>query len=66
MLALGLSLFWCCDACVGLRNIGSYLPGFPMQIASAAAAAIWWFYLPAQVLILLSLDKMRKHPSESL
>lgn len=66
MLALGLSLFWCCDACVGLRNIGAYLPGFPMQIASAAAAAIWWFYLPAQVLILLSLEKMRKHPSETI
>ncbi len=44
----GLFLFFCCDLCVGYYNIGS---GF---LWSFARVAMWGFYLPGQVLILLS------------
>ena len=54
-LAWGLLLFWLCDACVGLRNITDYIPKIPAIIPQAAGTLIWIFYLPAQVLILLSL-----------
>lgn len=54
-LAAGLTLFWCCDACVGLHNILAYLPNFPLpQLIRAATFCMWLFYLPAQVLIVLS------------
>lgn len=45
---LGLTLFFCCDLCVGYYNTGSG----PMW--SFARIAMWGFYLPGQVLILLS------------
>lgn len=53
-MALGLVLFWCCDACVGLRNATGYLPAFPQQISILAGYIIWWFYLPSQILLLQS------------
>lgn len=54
LLPAALALFWCCDACVGLRNVLTYLPGFPLpQLADWAAFWIWLFYLPSQVLLVL-------------
>ncbi len=44
--ALGLALFICCDLCVGAWNIG-------LQ-NSFTRVAMWLFYLPSQVLIVLS------------
>ena len=64
LLALGLSLFWCCDACVGLRNVGDYIASVPSRIPMLAGAAIWWFYLPSQVLILLSLEKLLRNDTD--
>ena len=55
LFAVGLALFWLCDASVGLRNLPSYLPGEAANLlANLAGYAIWWFYLPAQILIFLS------------
>lgn len=48
--AAGLWLFLLCDVCVGLRNQPSLLPG----LAGAAQAGMWLFYLPGQVLLVLS------------
>ena len=42
--AVGLSLFWACDLCVGLRY----------ELAASVSYGIWFFYLPAQVCIALS------------
>ena len=50
LFAAGLWLFLLCDVCVGLRNQPSLLPG----LASAAQAGMWLFYLPGQVLLVLS------------
>ena len=45
---IGLALFFCCDLCVGYYNIGTGpLRGF-------CSVAMWGFYLPGQVLILIS------------
>ena len=43
-------LFLLCDVCVGLRNQPSLLPG----LAGAAQVGMWLFYLPGQVLLVLS------------
>ena len=46
ILAIGLSLFVCCDICVGLHNI---------NVAYEVSTFLMWvFYLPSQVLIVLS------------
>ena len=45
--AVGLSLFWACDLCLGLRYA---LPGG----VGAVAYGIWFFYLPAQICIALA------------
>lgn len=51
LFAAGLSLFLCCDLCVGVFN----QPGlFPQGLYSFAQVGMWLFYLPAQVLIALS------------
>lgn len=52
LFALGLSLFWSCDACVGLHYVKDYLP--TEWLRTACSFAMWLFYLPAQVLIVLS------------
>ena len=46
LLALGLTLFVCCDVCVGIHNINTqnYL----------ATILMWIFYLPSQVLIVMA------------
>ena len=45
-LTIGLILFICCDICVGLHNINAAL--------SLATFLMWVFYLPSQVLIVIS------------
>lgn len=47
----GLFLLACCDICVGLWNLGS-LP--PLWLTEFARVGMWLFYLPSQVLIVLS------------
>lgn len=44
--ATGLTLFVCCDVCVGMYNLGI--------LHAFAAVGMWLFYLPSQVLIVLS------------
>ena len=46
ILAVGLTLFVCCDICVGLHNINAAF--------ALATFLMWVFYLPSQVLIVLS------------
>ena len=48
LFALGLLLFYCCDLCVGYYNIGT------RPLWEFSRIAMWAFYLPGQVLILLS------------
>lgn len=52
----GLLLFVCCDICVGAWNLGLF-PGF-------ARVGMWFFYLPSQVLIVLSQNQERKSLDE--
>lgn len=49
--AWGLALFVCCDVCVGLWNIAPLLPDF---LTECARVGMWLFYLPSQVLLVLS------------
>ncbi|MBQ4253115.1 MAG: hypothetical protein II704_08720 [Erysipelotrichaceae bacterium] len=51
----GLLLFLLCDLNVGLMNIGSYVSAFPAAVGNLAAYLSWLFYVPSQVLIVLSL-----------
>ena len=46
LFAIGLTLFVCCDICVGMFNLGI--------LYSFASVGMWLFYLPSQVLIVLS------------
>lgn len=46
LFAAGLTLFVCCDVCVGLYNLG--------VAVSLTGVGMWLFYLPSQVLIVLS------------
>ena len=56
LLAWGLGLFWCCDVCVGIYNAAPFLPALPLEgLIPLASFGMWLFYLPAQVLIVLSL-----------
>ena len=50
---LGLLLFVGCDVCVGLHN----LAGLPVPLSAFAQVGMWLFYLPSQVLIVLSIPK---------
>ena len=51
LFSLGLTLFLCCDLCVGAFN----QPGLvPPALFAAAQVGMWLFYLPGQVLITLS------------
>lgn len=53
--AAGLLLFVGCDLCVGLHNLPNLLPvDASGGIFSFAAAGMWLFYLPSQVLLTLS------------
>lgn len=44
--AIGLTLFVCCDICVGMYNLGI--------LHAFTSVGMWLFYLPSQVLIVLS------------
>lgn len=46
ILSLGLTLFVCCDICVGLHNV--------LPHETIASFLMWVFYLPSQVLIVLA------------
>ncbi len=56
LFAVGLILFLCCDICVGFNFMkGSFTEGtWIAQAASASNFLIWLFYLPGQVLLVLS------------
>lgn len=47
----GLCVFLCCDICVGLHNISAELPEW---LHRAADIGMWTFYLPSQVILVLS------------
>jgi hypothetical protein len=49
--AAGLTLFVCCDLCVGVFNSPGLVSG---RLYAFAAVWMWRFYLPSQVLIALS------------
>lgn len=59
--SLGLTLFICCDICVGLFNSG-LLSGTPYRLVSFG---MWLFYLPSQVLIALSGLPEKEVPHET-
>lgn len=56
--ALGMILFLLCDISVGVFNMGDFIqishPVFPI-IYNIASVSMWFFYLPSQVMISLSL-----------
>lgn len=52
MFTAGMALFLACDTCVGLSNLGSYVPDLIRGDAlSVVNYLMWVFYLPSQVLI---------------
>lgn len=59
LFAIGLTLFLGCDICVGLDNGVDILGlNMPQTVLNAVRFAIWAFYLPSQVLITLSANKV--------
>lgn len=63
LFALGLLLFIGCDICVGIYNFGPVLGiSLPPALLNFAAVAMWGFYLPSQVLIVLSANKIKYKP----
>lgn len=58
--SIGLVLFLCCDINVGLFNLASYVAvpeSFMFYVDHVVSVAMWFFYLPSQVLIALSVKK---------
>lgn len=51
LLFAGLCVFICCDICVGLHNMPARLPDW---LSRAAGIGMWTFYLPSQVMLVLS------------
>ena len=62
MFSLGLSLFLCCDLCVGAFNQPGLIPD---ALYDPVRVGMWFFYLPAQVLIVLSAHPDFLHDPES-
>lgn len=60
--ALGLFLFLCCDICVGLDNFSMLGITLPVGLKNFVGSAIWIFYLPSQVLVVLSANKTDYKP----
>lgn len=54
LFALGLWLFVGCDVCVGLHNLSFYLASPPAAATAFAQVGMWLFYLPSQILLVLS------------
>ena len=60
--AIGIFLFACCDACVGITNLR---PGFfTEQMIRNAEVMTWIFYLPSQILILSTTDALNFKKSQ--
>ncbi len=57
LFAIGLTLFLCCDICVGLDNGNMVGIKLAEGLKNFVGPAIWAFYLPSQVLIVLSVNK---------
>lgn len=57
LFAIGITLFLCCDICVGLDNAGMVGIELGAGLKNFVGPAIWAFYLPSQVLIVLSVNK---------
>jgi len=54
---IGLTLFACCDLCVGITNL---TPSFMTeQMIRNASIATWIFYLPSQILILSTTNALQ-------
>lgn len=54
---IGLTLFACCDLCVGITNLA---PSFMTeQMIRNAGVATWIFYLPSQILILSTTNALK-------
>lgn len=59
---IGLTLFACCDCCVGITNLQ---PSFMTeQMIRNAAVATWIFYLPSQILILSTTNAFKLEKKE--
>lgn len=55
LFAIGLTLFACCDVCVLLFNLGSFVNvGYSEKTAEFFVKLSWIFYLPSQCLVALS------------
>lgn len=57
LFAIGITLFLCCDICVGLDNAGMVGMKIGEGLKNFVGPAIWAFYLPSQVLIVLSVNE---------
>lgn len=57
LFALGLWLYLLCDVCVGIWNQPEL---FPVVLGSFARVGMWLFYLPGQVLLVLSGRKKKE------
>ena len=58
LFTVGLILFICCDICVGISNLNSVLgTKIPSDIKDLSFFAIWQFYMPSQLLIILSANQ---------
>lgn len=55
----GMILFVLCDICVGIYNIGDYVT-ITSSLIRYAGIGMWFFYLPSQVLLVLSSEKRSK------
>lgn len=51
LFSVGLCLFLCCDICVGIQNMPIEAP---CALVTASGLGMWAFYLPSQVLIVIS------------
>ncbi|MBQ8503367.1 MAG: hypothetical protein IJ491_03715 [Clostridia bacterium] len=54
--AIGIVLFACCDACVGIHNLQPSI--FTETMIRNAEVMTWIFYLPSQILILSTTDAL--------
>jgi hypothetical protein len=49
--------FFCCDACVGLSMAGGDDHTTMMTVSEIANNFIWWFYVPAQLMLIRATAK---------
>lgn len=61
LFSAGLALYFLCDLCVGIHNAPAL---FPPALAAFADWGMWLFYLPGQVLIVLSAEEVPQHAAE--